>query len=100
MPVMSRNAEITERIIEALRKKAGVTPKCPLCGNTTFQVGGSYYAISVSMNPLQTVFGGNVAPLVPIICIKCGNTQLVNLLILGFSDAELKTMRYEPDARG
>lgn len=95
---MSTNEEIQQRIIKALEDKIGV-PKCPLCGKDAWSVGNSYIVISLSPHPSQVHMGGPVYPTIPVTCQHCGNTHLLNLLILGFKQEELDSLRFTEDAR-
>jgi len=95
---MSSNEEITQRIIEALKAKMGI-PKCPLCGNNSWKVEGGYIVLPLSPNPTQVIIGGTVYPIIPIFCGHCGNTQLINLLTLGFNSEDFKSMEFTENVR-
>ena len=92
---MSSNEEIQKRIIDALERILGNRAiKCSICGNQSWEVGVDYVVLAASPHPTQTFFGGKVYPSVPIICKKCGNTHLINLMKLGFTTQDFDDMRY------
>jgi predicted nucleic-acid-binding Zn-ribbon protein len=96
---MSNVQAIQSRIISFLTIKLGTTPKCPLCGNTEWTVNDHYFALSLSSHPSQLQLNGPMQPTIPIICSNCGNTHLINLLVLGFKQEELDSLRFIADAR-
>jgi hypothetical protein len=91
--------EITQRIIKRLTEKTGRARPCAVCGHESWTVEQHFIQLSVTDNPLAVTLGGSGFPLQPIICQHCGNTQLINLLILGFSLEELKTLTYPNDQK-
>jgi hypothetical protein len=79
---------VQQRIIEALKAK-GALRNCPTCGHISWMI-GSYVALPVTRNADRPpTLGGPTYPLVAVICRVCGNTQLVNLFVLGFTKADL-----------
>jgi hypothetical protein len=95
---MLNNSEITRRVIEALKTKIS-NPKCPLCGYNTWKVDASYVILPLSPNPTQFTVGGKEYPMVPMYCGNCGNTHLINLLTLGFTSEDIKSMEYTENGR-
>jgi hypothetical protein len=95
---MLNNSEITQRIIDALKVKIG-TPRCPLCGNNTWKVEASYIILPLSLNPSQLTASGSEYPMIPLYCGHCGNTHLINMLTLGFTSEDIKSMEYTEDGR-
>jgi hypothetical protein len=86
------NEEIIQRIFKKLNEKAGNPHPCPVCGHVAWKVDCLYATLPLSPNPLEISLAGRIQPLIPLICAHCGNTQLINLLILGFSQEDLKLM--------
>jgi len=94
---MPTDKEIQERIIAALKAKMGGTPNCPICGHNVWSVGNRYVTLSVTKNPSQSTLGGENYPLIPLICSNCGNTHLLNLLILGFTSGDWGSLEFSGD---
>lgn len=94
-PPEQKNQQVRDRIIQALEAKilggGGEPQACTICGNRTWGI-GSFAPMTSALMPTQVRLGGQVYPFITIFCSNCGNTQLVNLLILGFSDEDLKTL--------
>jgi hypothetical protein len=74
----------------------GATGACTLCGHNDWRI-ASYVPLGTSQSPTQQNLGGKIYPLVSVNCTNCGNTHLVNLLLLGFAEADLESLRM-PDA--
>lgn len=95
-------ANVARRIIEKLSSK-GQTRQCPLCGANSWTV-GQYVTLQTSpqVPSLPNPFGFRPTaqnyPTVAVFCSNCGNTQLVNLLILGFDEDDLKALSLHPYA--
>jgi hypothetical protein len=83
-PKPNRRQEILDEIAERLNQR-GVRGNCPLCGQIQWIV-GAYAPLSASNSPAKLTLGGPVYPLISVFCGNCGNTHLVNLLTLGFTD--------------
>src|SRR5438105_13838729 len=83
----NRRQTVLNLILAALRQRTGAhTPQCPICGHVDWQIGQSFVMLSAQDNLVNMNLGGPGYPLVALICSTCGNTQLINLLRLGFSD--------------
>lgn len=91
---MATKEEIQERISHLLREKAPKPHECTICGHREWMIGDVYVHLSTSVDPNAATLGGSGFPLLPIICRHCGNTHLVNLLLLGFKESELKDLIY------
>lgn len=85
---MEKNTEVQNRIISAIKEKTGGLKPCSLCGNSNWNVEPSYVVLPVTRDPRQFTIGEGHYPLMAIGCSKCGNTHLLNLLTLGFTDLE------------
>jgi hypothetical protein len=89
--------EINDLIIEQLKVKQGISPRCPICENREFAV-GDFVPVATAPNPLggyTTPLGApNVLPCVAVTCQRCGNTLFVNLLVLGFTETILRAWGY------
>jgi hypothetical protein len=82
------------RILDALRQKGVRDPICPVCRNSQWSI-GAYTPIFVTTNVNRPALGGPSYPLVALVCGVCGNTQLINLLTLGFKPEELDGLAFE-----
>ncbi len=95
------NEEIEARVIAKISgKMKSLKPTqdfiCALCGATSWSVSPGYFTISLSDDPMTiTLGGGRAVPTVVVTCKNCGNTHLVSLLALGFTEAELATLKRE-----
>ena len=84
---MATKKEVQQRIIEALAKKVGEREmRCSLCGDKNWLLTPEFHSISLSKSPKKTVLGGQGLPVVPLTCNTCGNTHMLNLIVLGFED--------------
>ena len=95
---MPSNQEITQRIIDYLSAKSP-GPACPICQKNVWTVGDGYVVLPISPHPTEMHMGGKVYPLVAITCSNCGNTQLINLIKLGFKLEEFQDLRFSEDAK-
>ena len=71
------------RILARIKERAPHLETCPVCGNHTWQVQDNYVLIPVPQEAGGTTPGGSGLPCIPILCSNCGNTLLLNLIILG-----------------
>ena len=93
--------DLRNRIIKALADKSGRQEfHCPICLRNNWIL-GDFVNLVVTNSPTVVNLSGKVFPLVPLICSVCGNTQLLNLKMLGFTDEELKALKLdvEPEAK-
>jgi len=91
---MPSNEEISNRIIEALSKKAP-NSICPICKSKKWNVADGYIVLPVSPHPRELHLSGRVIPLVAVTCSNCGNTQLINLIKLGFKPEDFQDLRVD-----
>lgn len=95
-----RYAEVVNRIARKLQEKGGLQ-KCPTCGANKWVI-GQYVTLQVSgqVPSLPNPYGfrppSTNYPTVAIFCSNCGNTQLVNLLVLGFTEQDLPSLTLPP----
>jgi hypothetical protein len=79
--------ELQKRIIDAFNAKAGVS-YCSLCQNKQFTVADGFATIQLHDAYPTFLSGGGQSdraiPCAALVCTRCGNTFLVNLLTLGF----------------
>jgi hypothetical protein len=68
-----------------------------MCGKTEWQIGAGYAVIGASQSPGDVNIAGKVYPLIPLVCMNCGNTQLINILRLGFKKEEFESLKFVKD---
>ena len=97
MQFMASARSIIEKITEALRKKVGDRElRCPICQHEQWQIPPSFVPLTLKKSPRSFQLGDTVLPTVPLICTNCGNTQLINLRVLGIEDWE--SLRFDDAA--
>ena len=95
---MPTNEEINKRIIAAIEGKIGDRAvACPMCGEQSWEVGYHYTVLAVSEHPTKWSLGGKALPLISMMCKKCGNTQFMNLLGLGFKREDLESLKFSKE---
>ena len=85
---MSKRLEVIAKISAALNARTGGQKPCAMCGQTKWNVIDKFVAMPVidHPQPMALVVGGATMPLVPVVCTNCGNTHLINVRVLGFTD--------------
>ena len=83
---MAKYTDINQ-LIEHLKKHWGEDRKCPFCGNTGWSVSN----VICELRQHQRTFSakatdGTIFPVIPVTCIKCGNTVLINAIIANLFD--------------
>ncbi len=97
-PESEAGKAIRDRILAAIdAKRKAPTANCVICGFDEWSF-GVYHLLPSSLDPQKRpdLFGGSLAPYVAIVCGNCGNTHLLNLLLLGFTPEQLKELAYDP----
>jgi hypothetical protein len=91
--------EIANRIIAKIVEKTGSPDVsiCPICRRNSWAI-GAYVQLPITADPRQAPFGGSTFPTVAVFCNTCGNTQLINLLVLGFTAEDFPSLaRTDPN---
>ena len=83
---MAFTEEEKQKILAAIAEKAPQIRNCPVCGNPNWALGEGLVSLPIQGQIGGIVLGGPVYPCVPIICSNCGNTALLNALLLGLKD--------------
>ena len=97
---MPTNKEIGDRILAALQNKTGHHQVvCPICGGESWTLLDRYAPLPLSGNAIQFTIGPKILPLIPLYCEKCGNTQLINMMVLGFKEEDLKSLMFSEDVK-
>ena len=97
-PRSAAYTKVLNRIIGKIASK-GQPRKCAMCGVTAWTV-GQYVTLQAANHALGPAvpwvppYGSHTAnyPCVAVYCSNCGNTHLVNLLVLGFTEQELQSL--------
>jgi hypothetical protein len=83
----SPHDRIAKRLQERTKPRA-----CVVCGVTQWSL-GYYVTLPAVEAPGELRLGGQNYPLIALVCGNCGNTHLLNLLILGFTAEEWESMK-------
>lgn len=96
--------EAVVQLILAKLQKKGAARRCAMCGKTAWVL-GQYVTLTVVSTPgavplpnpymFRPVPPTNY-PMVAIFCSNCGNTHLINLLVLGFTENEFQQLTFPP----
>jgi len=80
---MKLTQEQSAKLLEYLKSKWTPDARCPMCGKDDWGVAEYVFQMLAASLSGGLVLGGPVMPLVPVTCINCGNTVLVNALSAG-----------------
>lgn len=79
--------EVMERILGAMRERVPNWQPCAVCAQSNWQVIDGLVRIAVADDLTGPAgLGPRAMPLVAVMCNICGNTVLLNLMILGLAD--------------
>lgn len=84
---MKWSSEIAQQIMLRLvsRIPSGHINPCPVCSNPEWVLSDGFIQIGTQREVPGIVLGGESLPSVAIVCKRCGNTQLINLIVLGLA---------------
>jgi hypothetical protein len=95
---MPTKREIFAKIQGLLAEKTGGSKPCVVCGQNRWIIVDKYVRFAVTRDPnLYFTDEKSGFPFQPLVCSTCGNTHFINLLTLGFSDADLASCVYPSD---
>ena len=79
--------EVRTRVLAAIRAKLPIIGACPLCHTAAWTVADGFFVFP-QMDTLDAglIIGGPALPNVAIVCQTCGNTQFLNVVVLGLAD--------------
>lgn len=83
---MASKEEVIAKITAALNERAGGQKPCAVCGQIKWRIADKFAVVIVGNDPASLHLGGHSMPLIPVVCMNCGNTHLINVRILGFVD--------------
>lgn len=58
------------------------TKSCPLCGKNNWDIGDQMITMVGVGEDKSIQLGGQFMPLIPVVCSNCGNTILINPLVI------------------
>lgn len=76
-----------EKLIETINKK-WKTKTCPMCGENNWNIDSDMMAMMRVDEEKNVQLGGRMIPLVALTCNECGNTVLVNPLVIDCVDGK------------
>lgn len=85
-----------QRIIEAIRKAVGRTLTCSMCGTDRWSLSSGFHPAVMANTPTQINLGGQLMPLIGLVCYQCGHTVFFNVLRLGFTAEEVSGLSLPP----
>ena len=92
MAEITEKQKNTESLSEKQKRKAlawlieklGNDPKCPMCSQSNWHLAN----IQVRVQAPNALLGGRGFPLIAMICQNCGNTQFLNMLVMGLLEKQ------------
>jgi hypothetical protein len=83
---MKFTPEAQAKVLAALNQR-GAPHNCPLCHQSNRWAFADAFYFMVAQDGLPNVsLGGRGMPCAALVCSNCGNTQFINLLVLGLAD--------------
>ena len=71
--------EQAAQAIAWITARMGSDPKCPMCSGSDWTLGDMPLRVQAS----DALVGGLGFPLLGLVCENCGNTQFLNMLVMG-----------------
>lgn len=75
-----------QKILAAIQAKVPQIKNCPICGSVKWNLSVGVVTLSIQEQPGTIVLGGPGMPCIPLVCLNCGNTVLLNMMVLGLKD--------------
>lgn len=70
-------------VISFIRNKWSDNVICPMCRTRSFNVSNEIFELRKYNNGGLVVGGTPIVPIIPVTCMNCGNTILVNAMVAG-----------------
>ena len=80
---MALTKEAQKQISQAVNARAESLRACTVCGHTTWTIADAVVTLPGQAHLGAVTPGGRVLPSAALVCDNCGNTHLLNLLVLG-----------------
>jgi hypothetical protein len=90
--------EETKRVLAAIQQRVPEVASCPVCGQRDWTLADGLVRLTLQEKRGVVVLGGRNMPCVALTCKRCGNTLLLNVIVLGLRD--LATEKGEPEEKG
>jgi hypothetical protein len=84
---MKWSPEIGEKIVSAINEKAPHVV-CAVCGMDEFSLSDGFVVVTLQEDTKTVKLAGRGLPSAAIVCVNCGNTYLLNLIMLGVLEKE------------
>lgn len=84
---MKLTVEQTEKAKAFVQSKWRAPYPCNCCGHNKWNISNTLFQL-IEFHHGNMVIGGEVAPVLPVICANCGNTVLVNAIVAGLVSNE------------
>jgi predicted nucleic-acid-binding Zn-ribbon protein len=81
---MALSPEQKDKILDRIKERTQTIRKCVVCGNNTWELSDGFFSMQENLSKLN--LGGRGQPCVAVTCNNCGNTNLLNLMVLGLGD--------------
>jgi len=75
-----------DKILDRIKERAVFMRECAVCGNNKWELADGFTFLTLQDNLGQINLGGRGQPCAAMSCTKCGNTHLLNLLVLGLGN--------------
>lgn len=90
--------EDSARILQAIQERVPNVAPCAVCGTRNFTLGEGFVRLDLSeLHSSAIRIGGPALPSVALVCQNCGNTILLNLIVLGLTDLAVAPPRGAAD---
>ena len=91
---MVTNQEILQRLLEVLKLRTGGRAfTCPILGHNAWRLDDAWAAVPSGATP-NNIDLGKIFPMAVLLCTNCGNTHFLNLITMGFTPEDLKSMAF------
>jgi hypothetical protein len=90
LPQPSAPTPFQLRVIAALKRKLVEDAVCPFCSNSKWGVQPGVYRIRQYVKTSSGESSGDALPSAALVCMVCGNTHFMNLIVLGDAGDDFK----------
>ena len=87
---MAFSEEETKRVLAVIQQRVPEVARCPVCGQHDWTLADGLVRLTLQEERGVVVVGGRNMPCVALICKRCGNTLLLNVIVLGLRDLAAK----------
>jgi hypothetical protein len=88
---MKLTDEQYQKVLDAVRDKWKAPAQCPVCHSNNWDVSREVYELREFQHGGISLGGSALVPIIPVTCGVCGNTVLLNALLLGIDMKESKS---------